>query len=408
MLGIVVAAHVFLGSIFEGIRTRHRWVMVFGITLMYFGTLENHAEVLYWFNGNMQYLVPLATLLLFLAYLARMATDTGRRNLALAALWGALTVGCNETVLLTVNLVLLAVCTRMFMTADPRRRDFLTLFGVILACSLVAVLAPGNAARDGMTSFAREKDLLLAVYKSLNRSLANTLHWVPVTAVTGLLLTEFVQRKGIRLKPALREIDVRWAALLAGACVIAAYFPNAWARGGANPALRIVDDAQFLFMTGTLLVLFRLADRQSADRSTHWMPAPNPARWLLLTALVCILHSNGRVKRSYTDLLTKAPTYDREMRSRYEAIRRNGGSDTLVLPPLSRIPATVFFRDIRTDPKWWLNIAETRYFKSGVLILRRDNPAGALPSEVSDPTSTPSHVRSPNPAPMRSRRVRKV
>jgi hypothetical protein len=227
MLGIVVAAHVFLGSIFDGIRTRHRWVMVFGITLMYFGTLEDHAEVLYWFNGNMQYLVPLATLLLFLAYLARMATDAGRRNLALAALWGALTVGCNETVLLTVNLVLLAVCTRMFMTADPRRRDFLTLFGVILACSLVAVLAPGNAARDGMTSFAREKDLLLAVYKSLNRSLANTLHWVPVTAVTGLLLTEFVQRKGIRLKPALREIDVRWAALLAGACVIAAYFPNA-------------------------------------------------------------------------------------------------------------------------------------------------------------------------------------
>jgi len=165
------------------------------------------------------------------------------------------------------------------------------------------------------------------------------------------------------------------------ACVIAAYFPNAWARGGANPALRIVDDAQFLFMAGTLLLLFLFADRHTADRASHWMPAPGPARWVLLAALVCILHSNGRVKRAYTDLLRNAPTYEREMTYRYQAIGKNLTADTLVLPPLSRIPATVFFRDIRTDPKWWLNGAETRYFKSGILIISHENPVFRQASE---------------------------
>ena len=64
---------------------------------------------------------------------------------------------------------------------------------------------------------------------------------------------------------------------------------------------------------------------------------------------------------TYTDLFTKAETYDKEMMARYQAIRQST-SEEVALPPLSKVPETVFFRDILSNPDWWLNEQEARYF----------------------------------------------
>ena len=184
---------------------------------------------------------------------------------------------------------------------------------------------------------------------------------MPLTIAVSLLLIEYIQRKGIRLKPVLRSINLPWAALVLSACYVLAYFPNAWARGEANPPMRIVDVAQFLFMMGFSLLMILMADKQTINAQGNWISSASPAGILLVIATICLFHADGRVRRSYSDLLTKARTYDKEMMDRYQVIRQST-TDEVALPPLSKVPETVFFRDILSNPDWWLNEQEARYF----------------------------------------------
>ncbi|MBM3441826.1 MAG: hypothetical protein FJX89_03895 [Bacteroidetes bacterium] len=361
MFGLTLATNFFFQSILESARKWHTWVITLGLMAIYFGRLEHHGEILYWYQGNIQYLVPIITMMVCLSYLVRLAASNRNRDFLWCVWWGTLTIGGNETALVSINLIIVSVCASMWLSSHPLRTKFSALLGILLCFSLISFFSPANTVRDHIVSFQMEKKLLFAAYKSLMLSLKNGLYWMPVSITVGLLLIDYIQRKGIRLKPVLRGINLPWVTLVLVGCYVLAYFPNAWARGEANPPLRIVDVAQFLFMLGLILWMILMADSQRDRGFPSWISPATPATILLVITTICFFHMDGRIRRTYTDLFTKAETYDKEMMARYQAIRQST-SEEVALPPLSKVPETVFFRDILSNPDWWLNEQEARYF----------------------------------------------
>jgi hypothetical protein len=362
LASLALSLHFLVGTVFTGPSRRQRWLLVLTMLSMYFTTIQNHAEILYWYSGIAQYFSSLILLCLFLGWSIRLAERPGRLSFAMASFTACAAVGCNETMLLDINIILVAICLGMFWTRHPSRKAFFGVFCLSVAFSLAAFLAPGNAARDTMTEFSREKSLGIAVASALERSFANALYWITATTLFSLLLLDHIKRKGFSLNPVLRDVRTEWLAGTVLACYVMGYFPNAWARGGINPAYRIVATAQFILILGILLTLSSLAFRNS-PAGAGWMAVGRPVRRLLILATACTIHMNGRVKLTYTDLFRHAAAFDRQMLHRYESIRTST-SDTIVVPPLAYKPLSIQFRDMQASTEWWVNRDFAKYFKS--------------------------------------------
>lgn len=98
---------------------------------------------------------------------------------------------------------------------------------------------------------------------------------------------------------------------------------------------------------------------------------------LLLSVLLFIgaISINGKLRRAYQDLTQRAPVFDRYMQDRhaqiYEALERDQAY--IKVPAFNRdYPRSIFFNDIRTDPRDWRNVCYAQQFGlQGIALERR-------------------------------------
>ena len=86
------------------------------------------------------------------------------------------------------------------------------------------------------------------------------------------------------------------------------------------------------------------------------------AKYFLFILIFIRLGGNNNVRTAYSDLLSgSAYRYDKELRNRYQDIQNNK-KEILVIPELSFLPKTIYFEDIRTNSKHWINQCYKSYF----------------------------------------------
>jgi hypothetical protein len=90
-----------------------------------------------------------------------------------------------------------------------------------------------------------------------------------------------------------------------------------------------------------------------------------------------VLDINNNISTAYIDLLSgKAQTYSREQIMRMQTAKRCI-HDTCYVPPLTTIPKTIFFTDLKSKPDsvdFWMNKAYAAYLGTPFVIVTGNLP----------------------------------
>ncbi|MBM3441833.1 MAG: hypothetical protein FJX89_03930 [Bacteroidetes bacterium] len=333
----------------------------------------NHPETIYGFIGAGAYTPSMMLLVLLASNLIRLVKRPGKQIFLFAALTGGMAIGANETGLVVANVLVFSVMTYMFLKSHPARMTLLSLFLVLTVFSLAAFLAPGNGFRDATKEFQHEKEFFFALGKSISRFSLNSVYWVPITALTSLLTLEYARRRELVLKPVLASISPFLMVVVFLGCCVLSYFPNAWARGVVNTAFRTVDVVQFIFTTGFICCfLHYFLGRASKERQDD-IVFGDTFRYVLIGVFLCTLYASTKAKTHVTDLVRKAPAYDKDMMARYQQVAAASKTDTIVVLALRQIPVTIHFDDIYPDVGNWRNINVPTYFHKKAVRLKEPN-----------------------------------
>jgi hypothetical protein len=148
-------------------------------------------------------------------------------------------------------------------------------------------------------------------------------------------------------------------ALVGVAGIWLAFFFTHWASGFSfrpGPPGRVANVVCLFALLMLMIVAFMFGLQKLERHATLSAQLQAIGGWIL-PLLAVLLFGQGNVRQAYVDLVTgRAATYDRELNARYAALdAARPLARSVVSPTLSRIPTTVFFRDIATDPDDWRN-----------------------------------------------------
>ncbi len=109
-----------------------------------------------------------------------------------------------------------------------------------------------------------------------------------------------------------------------------------------------------------------IQDRFKKSKNKARRAAINSGILFVVTCLfVGAILINGKLRRAYQDLTERGPVFDHYMQDRhariYEALARDQAFITV--PAFTQdYPRSIFFNDIRTDPRDWRNVCYAQQF----------------------------------------------
>jgi hypothetical protein len=377
-----------LGALFR-LSWRHPAVLLaaLGILSLYLAGLRHSASSLFWMAGALSYQTSGILLLLALGLIIRVKDAAAAGAARTGYLWVLCVVillgmGTNEINLLVMSAVMLLAAWHS-LVAKQDQVAWLGLLALTLACFALVYFAPGNSVRE--STFPLRHDWGRSIEGSLRMGSWSLLAWMGVPLfVVGSLLTPFAVLGLARISTRRFTLSRRLLWMLAGITLgtpLVLQFPAWWAMGGWPPP-RSVDAIFFVFLlcwltlVGALSLRFLpaqklFADNGRATRMTQWLVAG------LTCALLLSLGYNGRLNRAWQDLTESASPFHAQMMNRHRLIAdaRSRGEFTVVLPPLQgEAPRSIYFNDIRPNPRDWRNICYAQYF--GLHSVRIDAPRG--------------------------------
>jgi hypothetical protein len=292
----------------------------------------------------------------------RSATSAGAWGwTSLAAALAVLAAGSNEVVLILLGLVLLVLAWQSRRLRLPWWYLWLLPLALDAVSFAIDVFAPGNARRAEVTGGLQLP--FGPLLGSAAFSASALLEWVSSAPVLlGLLaLVMLGAVASERLEPESIWRRAPWwvPAVVAAAGVWGAFFFTHWASGFTfrpGPPGR-VQNVVCLFALVTLAITAFTVGVQRMHRYAGLGAQLAPAGGWVVPLMLVLLFGEGNVRRAYFDLVVgRAASYDRELTARYVALEEaSTRRSPVVAPALTRIPATIFFRDIATDPSDWRN-----------------------------------------------------
>ena len=133
--------------------------------------------------------------------------------------------------------------------------------------------------------------------------------------------------------------------------------------------LRAVNLIYFFFLLGVIYLAFVLYYKLKSEQK-NFLAFSKWTKYFLFVLIIIRLGGNNNVRVAYSDLLNgTAYKYDKELRNRYQTIQ-NSNDEILVFPELTFLPKTIFFEDIKTNPKHWINQCYKSYFNHKEIILK--------------------------------------
>jgi hypothetical protein len=346
----------------ERVRARAVAVFCLGVLAVFLYRMASPAEGFYWYNGAS--VTTWGSILALAMFAAAIRSQRGRSS---AAAWGwaaiagvlaALAAGINEVVLLLLGLILVVLAWVSRRDKVARWHLWLVPLTLAAAAGVFDVLAPGNAKRAAATGgLSRVVGPFLG---SAAFSAATVIEWLSsaplLVGALAIFLSGVAASSQIPAGSPWRTTSWRLPPLVAAAGVWGAFFFTHWASGFAfrpGPPDRVINVALLFFLVLVILSVF-MAGIQLSERFRSLVSELRPPlvhRWLVLVVAV-MLFGDGNVRQAYEDLITgRAATYDRELNERDSTLRAaSHRGEAVTVPPLSRIPKTILFKDITADP----------------------------------------------------------
>ncbi len=362
MLTTVIFSFWKLGrSLFE----ERQHALIFAISLLgiYFYKMPNLAECIYWWNGSIPYQLSNVLMIFLLMRLIR----NFQTGLALNSLLVVLIIGCNETSMAVLVLLLGFLNLVNWLPERKIHRQLIVLSLVSLLAAAVVILAPGNAVRG--SHFANAHQLMPSVKNSLGEFLRYLNQWLLFTPLIPLSIL------CLGLLPGLNQLPDRifraplwmtlgfWIFLL-----MFTYFPAYYSMGNRPPA-RTVNITWFIFLAGWFYHLFRLHREHGLSFRLHPV-----IRICMVLMCVFMVRLPNNVLTAWNDLRSgEAAQYSRELENRYRLVK-NATGDTCVIPALKAQPESIMqqdlFKENALEVEKQVNHGFAVYFKKKYVIVK--------------------------------------
>ncbi|MFD2237519.1 DUF6056 family protein [Aureimonas populi] len=361
------------------LRPRDLLWLSLAVLLLILSKSDTPAQIFYWLPGLFSYQFGVLLLIAASSASIRLLKGAGGRS----AFWAGavllvavlLLPGVNElfvpfSLALVGSLVLVA-----FARGSPARWLFALALALLVATSLVSVLAPGNMARVGWESAEGRQNIVGAAAASLEWSLLRTLRWMSdvslfALAIPAALLLGAHHVAPGRLLPLVQDRTAWVKVALLGVALWATVFvvalPVVYALGGL-PYNRIINTAYTLFLLVWIALACLLANEFLRWRSIA------PRSLLLASAAGIALSVAG--SQNFLDAVREVvhlPETMRQIEARRQAILAADVGGVLNLAPLRPQPAFVMMGDITTDPGHWTNDCYARYLGVPAVRLSED------------------------------------
>ena len=364
---LMLLAGLFLSILWLGREVLHGTFQaraVLGFTLSFLAVflyrMASPAEGLYWYNGT-----SVTTWGSILALTALAAAIRAQRSQAVvpAWAWGVIAgvfaffaAGINEIVLLLLGLVLVVLTWLSRRKGFPRWHLFLVPLALAGVAGVIDVLAPGNAKRAAATGGLHR--IVGPFLGSVAFSAVTVIEWLSsaplLVGAVAVVLSGVAAASRIPPDSPWRTTSWRLPPLVAIVGVWGIFFFTHWASGFTfrpGPPYRVINVALLFFLSIGMVWAFMIGV-QLPSRFNSLVAELRPAqRWLMLVVAV-MLFGDGNIRQAYEDVVTgRGASYDRELTERdglMQAASHRGQAMTVA--PLSRIPTTIHFKDITTDP----------------------------------------------------------
>ena len=353
------------------------------ITAIYFAAMPSPSEGFYWFSGAWVYQLANILFMLLLLFLLRLKNATVPASRLLyficAAVCAVCIVGCNE-----ISLIITCLCISFFTIHQYTKNKagngyFIAVTVICYIAAALAAFAPGNVERLNhqqeysgslLWTFAGGGAIAgIYTFQWLLQVFIATLIYIPLW---GNALAE-----KMAARQEWRELKLKRVVIFFIASLVIVQLFTVWAAGGSNIG-RIENVIYLFFILGWLFIL-QLYLVQYLQNNNGEAIIINP---LLRTIAICLFlialfDINNNISTAWLDVISgKAKKYSQQLDERASLASRCA-QDTCIITPLSTIPKTIFFTDIKctTDSiDLWMNQAYSSYFGHGYIVISAPLP----------------------------------
>jgi hypothetical protein len=334
--------------------------------------MASPAEGLYWYNGTS--VTTWGSIFALAAVAAAIHAQRGQAGLSawvwaiVAGVLAFLASGINEIVLLLLGLVFVVSAWQSQRQGFLRWYLFLVPLAFAGVAGVIDVLAPGNAKRAAATGGLHR--IVGPFLGSIAFSAATVIEWLSsaplLIGAVAVVLSGVAASSQISPTSPWRTTSWRLPPLAAAAGVWGIFFFTHWASGFTfrpGPPARVVNVALLFFLSVGTLWAFMIGVRLP-DRFNSLVSELRPAqRWLMLVVAI-MLFGDGNIRLAYEDVVTgRGASYDRELNERDSLMQAASHRGQAVsVAPLGRIPTTIHFKDITSDPAHPHNQCYARYW----------------------------------------------
>lgn len=348
------------------------------VFFLYILKLPSISEAFYWMAAFVTFTIPnILTLLWIVLVLRWYRQDKQSARLVVGALAGFLIfaiVGSSETNLLTIMAFIGAWWVyRILFNRKVDGFMIAMLVVALISCAFYAV-APGNQARIGTNPLGG--NVIFSLVSSYKYLILKSFDWVVKGPLFFFTIAWLVVLS--RLSSGARNyfsMPVWYALLLYIGILGVQLFPSYYGVG-IDPPPRVINCAYLYFLIGWFYIVGVLF---------HHFKVRNPSglnfsvvRYGVVYAVLGIVtflgfYSSPNVRLIYSDLIRgKAAAYDKEMYSRYDALKTST-EDIVYLPPLQAKPMSIFIDDdITVNPDHWWNRCMAGYFGKKAIYLKEN------------------------------------
>jgi hypothetical protein len=330
------------------------------------------ADTFYWITGIFTYPIANVALALFALHYVRMFTledqRERRRALLVAAFWIFVTVGCNETSMVLLLIVLGVGLVGSLLFARHHFVPCSILLAVAGACTAAVMLSPGNAVREAF--MGPHKLLVPTLTNAWTQFKESVATWTLNALLYAMTIRFFrpIQSIGLRitkLHPILRQPVVQALAVLVGLAGIFATIATSWWATGMPIIPRTLNITYFAFIytwfIGVAFIGAFWVGKVSLRGKARLAASAMASLWLAYALL-----AHPWVKGGIDELTTTGPIYRRDLLARYALVKRahDAGERTVVVPPRTKCPPNVCIRngDISSCAAGWPNSSYSEWF----------------------------------------------
>jgi hypothetical protein len=344
------------------------------------GGLPSSVEAFYWMPGSASYQWGVITFLAWLSLLLRTARrdDTGKggpwRRTTLVILT-VLVSGFNEV------MAPIVLATMAAFVAVNRRRQFesdrfmLMLLGVVIVCTAISFLAPGNTSRSRVyPELASRHNFEFAAVETARQTVRFIVRFGAYPPLwLGAVAAWWWGARVRRTAPAVRRHAGYAAAALPGLVLVAylTLFPVYWEYGGVNYSGEgRTYNVTYVVLVAIVGLAVGLVAGPVIDRLSAALQQRRGIRArvdLALAGVLAIVLVTSASTLGVYESLKAAPRYLEEEQSRAEELRRSPGTSLVFVDKITVRPPGLFWGDLEPDESHWINVCVANYYElSGV------------------------------------------